>query len=81
MWIGKNTELQLKILSNLHTAAIGGHSGVNVTYQRVRQLFAWPGLRSSVAKFVQACDICQRAKSEHVRYPGMLQPLPVPDHA
>lgn len=79
IWIGQNSSVQQKILANLHTAAIGGHSGIQVTYQRIKQLFAWPGLRADVVRFVQSCDICQRAKSEHVRYPGFLQPLPVPD--
>jgi hypothetical protein len=79
IWIGQNSSVQQKILANLHTAAIGGHSGIHVTYQRIKQLFAWPGLRADVVRFVQSCDICQRAKSEHVQYPGFLQPLPVPD--
>jgi transposase InsO family protein len=30
---------------------------------------------------VQACDICQRAKSEHIKLPGLLQPLPIPTRA
>lgn len=81
LWIGNNITLQQKILANLHTAAVGGHSGIQVTYQRAQQLFAWPHLRASVTQYVQVCSICQQAKSEHVRYPGMLQPLPVPDHA
>lgn len=81
MWIGNNVSLQQKILANLHTTAIGGHSGTAITYQRIKQMFAWPGLRHSVVEFVQACEICQKAKSEHVKYPGMLQPLPVPNHA
>lgn len=81
IWIGNNDSLQQQILANLHTAAIGGHSGTLVTYHRVKQLFAWPGLRQSVNKFVQSCDICQRAKVEHVKLPGLLQPLEIPDHA
>lgn len=81
IWIGDNIPLQQQILANLHTAAVGGHSGNLATYQRVKQLFAWPGLRQSVHSFVQTCDICQRAKSEHVKLPGLLQPLEVPDHA
>lgn len=81
MWIGNNVQVQQKILANLHTAPVGGHSGIHVTYQRVKQLFAWPHLRSTVMQFVNSCSICQQAKSEHVKYPGMLQPLPVPEHA
>lgn len=44
-------------------------------------LFAWPKLKETVTQFVQACTVCQQAKVEHVRLPGLLQPLPVPDRA
>lgn len=81
MWIGHNKAVQQKIIANLHTAAIGGHSVINVTYQRIKQLFAWPRLRATVTEFVSACSVCQQAKSEHVKYPGLLQTLPVPEHS
>jgi hypothetical protein len=45
IWVGRNKPLQLKILQALHTSAVGGHSGVTVTYRRARTLFAWPGLK------------------------------------
>lgn len=60
---------------------MGGHSGIQVTYQRVQHLFAWPRLRASITQYIQSCTVCQQAKPEHVKYPGMLQPLPVPAHA
>nr|AAL68643.1 polyprotein [Oryza sativa Japonica Group] len=50
IWIGTNTAVQQKILANLHTTAVGGHSGIHVTYHRVKQLFAWPRLRSTVTQ-------------------------------
>ncbi|GMI86282.1 hypothetical protein HRI_002297500 [Hibiscus trionum] len=34
-----------------------------------------------VKDYVTQCDICQRTKSEHVPPPGLLQPLPIPQHA
>ncbi|GMI70043.1 hypothetical protein HRI_000673600 [Hibiscus trionum] len=34
-----------------------------------------------VKDYVHQCDICQRTKSEHVPQPGLLQPLPIPQHA
>ncbi|WVZ89845.1 hypothetical protein U9M48_036199 [Paspalum notatum var. saurae] len=61
------------ILQALHSSGIGGHSGIHGTYHRVKQLFAWPALKKSVQLFVQTCDICQRAKTEH--------PLPIPQQA
>lgn len=33
-------------------------------------------MRSDVKKFIQACSICQRAKSLHLA--SLLQPLPIP---
>lgn len=47
----------------------------------MKQLFAWPGLKASVQQFVQQCQICQQAKTEHIKIPGLLEPLPVPDQA
>ena len=38
-------------------------------------------MRSSVHAFVCACTVCQQAKPDRARYPGLLQPLPVPASA
>ena len=81
MWIGNNLLAQNHILQALHSSAIGGHSGIHATYHRIKSLFAWPHLKETVTAFVQSCDICQKAKSEHVKLPGLLQPLPVPSQA
>lgn len=80
MWIGNNTSLQHQLVQQLHTSPLGGHSRISATIKRVQQLFAWPGLKHYVVEFVQGCLTCQQAKPEHVKYPGLLQPLPIPDH-
>lgn len=81
VWVGSNQLAQQHILQALHASGIGGHSGIQATYHRVKSLFAWPKLKETVTQFVQACTVCQQAKVEHVRLPGLLQPLPVPDRA
>jgi len=78
VWIGHNTLAQNHILQALHSSGVGGHSGIHATYHRVKALFAWPHLKASVTAYVQACSVCQQAKSEHVKTPGLLQPLEVP---
>lgn len=78
IWVGRNVEMQQAILQYLHAGAVGGHSGVQATLYRIRQMFAWPRLKLSVQKFVGACPICKQAKPEHVKSPGLLQPLPIP---
>lgn len=81
VYVGTNSDLRNQIIHNLHSTAIGGHSGNQATYQRIRALFYWPGLKSHVIAFVQNCETCQMTKSENTRYPGLLQPLTVPDQA
>jgi len=81
IWLGANTSLHQKVMNALHGSAVGGHSGIPVTYRRVKQLFAWPGLKTSVQEFVSSCQICQQAKSERVKNPGLLEPLPIPKSA
>jgi hypothetical protein len=79
--IGSTTDLRLKILSSLHSSAIGGHSGMRATCHRVKRNFHWPNLKASVESFVSECPICQRAKSKQCHYPGLLAPLPIPHMA
>jgi hypothetical protein len=81
IWVGNNTLAQNHILQALHNSGVGGHSGVQATYHRVKQYFAWPNLKKTVQDFVGGCQICQQAKPEHVKVPGLLQPLPVPTGA
>jgi hypothetical protein len=77
--VGSSIDLRTRILDSLHASAIGGHSDINATHQRVSRIFHWPQLRKSLEKFVAICAVCQRAKSENCRYPGLLAPLPIPD--
>jgi hypothetical protein len=43
----------------------------------VKQFFVWPKLKRSVQLYVTKCTTCQQAKPEHVKTPGLLQPLPI----
>jgi hypothetical protein len=44
-------------------------------------MFAWPQLKTIITEYIQACQLCQQAKPEHVKLPGLLQPLPIPSQA
>jgi hypothetical protein len=81
IWLGNNQEMHQKVMSALHDSAVGGHSGFPVTYRRIKSNFAWPGMKRHIREFVQGCQICQQAKPERVKYPGLLLPLPVPKQA
>ncbi|WVZ69502.1 hypothetical protein U9M48_018276 [Paspalum notatum var. saurae] len=81
IWIGNNPSLQTRLLQACHDSAVGGHSGFPVTYSRIKQLFAWQGLKKAVRAYAQSCLIFQKAKPDRARLPGLLQPLPVLDTA
>ena len=68
-------------MTAMHNSALGGHSGFPVTYRRLKTTFAWPGMKQQVKEFVQSCLICQQAKPDKAKYPGLLLPLPIPSHA
>jgi hypothetical protein len=38
-------------------------------------------MKQCVTTYVQSCEVCQQAKVKHVRLPGLLQPLPIPEQA
>jgi transposase InsO family protein len=78
IWIGNNTELQQKLFAAFHSSSLGGHSGAPVTTKRIARLFSWPGMTKQIKTWVQSCQVCQQAKPERVKYPGLLKPLPVP---
>lgn len=65
----------------MHSSALRGHSGFPVTYSKMKKLFAWKGMKSSVRSFVQACSVCIQAKPDRAKYPGLLVPLPVPSES
>lgn len=77
LWISKNTALRTKIISALHDSAIGGHSGATATYQRIKKLFVWEGLKADVTYYVRQCQVCWYAKHEQTKPAGTLAPLPV----
>lgn len=78
VWLGANSALHTKLITAFHASAIGGHSGVEATYQRLKRLFAWAGMKLAVSEFVKQCDVCQHAKHSNQHPLGLLQPLPVP---
>jgi hypothetical protein len=78
IWIGCNSALRTKLIATLHDSAVGGHSGIQATYQRIKKVFWWKGLKNDVTQYVQQCAVCQKAKTERVHPLGLLQPLPVP---
>ena len=76
--VGQDKELRLDLLAHFHGGSVGGHSGVKVTTHKICSVLYWKGLRKEVKQFVKECITCQRCKPDVAAYPGLLQPLPIP---
>jgi hypothetical protein len=81
IWVGHDSNMQHRIMSEFHNSAWGGHSGFPVTFAKLKRYFAWKGMKATVKQFVQSCAICQQSKPDRSKTPGLLQPLPIPDSA
>lgn len=78
VWIGNNSALQTKLITACHSSALGGHSGTQATYYRLKKHFAWKGMKQDVDSYIKQCSICQHAKHSLQHPGGLLQPLPIP---
>nr|GEW46137.1 retrotransposon-related protein [Tanacetum cinerariifolium] len=64
---------------HFHDEAIVGHSGAHVTMKKLGSLFYWKGLKKMVKQMTKDCNVCQRRKPDLSAYPGLIQPLPIPE--
>jgi len=48
VWLGSNTSVQQLVLQAFHSEPVGGHLGVPATYQRIKHLFFWPGMKKDI---------------------------------
>ncbi|WVZ15235.1 hypothetical protein V8G54_012801 [Vigna mungo] len=78
--VGKDQKLRQQLLEWFHASTCGGHSGRDSTLYRAKSVVYWKGMTKDIKRFVQQCQVCQRNKYDTAASPGLLQPLPVPDH-
>lgn len=78
IWIGAEKNILQSMIRALRDSAVGGHSGFHATYNRIKRLFFWKGMKDMIKQYIQACGIFQRAKTERTSPAGLLQPLPMP---
>lgn len=81
IWLEHSVPLQQKVFLALHASSVGGHSGAPATFYRIQQLFYWRNMKKDIYTWVYECLICQQAKPDRSKNPGLLQPLPVPTAA
>ena len=66
------TTLRPSLLTAAHDQLLAGHCGVRRTLNRILQKFFWRGINTDVRKYVQTCDVCQKAVPK-----GKVCPVPL----
>ena len=77
--VGSDAGLRWDLLKYFHSSLEGGYSGMDATLKRILVVVYWKGLKRVVRQFVRECEVCQRCKPNLSTYPGLLQPLPIPN--
>jgi len=67
-----------QILKEGYQSRLSLHPGMTKMYKDLKESLWWNGMKSDVVNFVAQCLVCQKAKIEHQRLGGTLQPLEVP---
>ena len=71
-------ELRKMILEEGHKSNLSIHLGATKMNPDLKIMFWWPNMKREVSKFVYVCLVCQKAKIEHQKPSGKLQPLEIP---
>ena len=61
-----------------HTSGLGGHFGVDKTFEKLSHFYFWPKMRYEVEKYVKNCKVFQYAKGRS-QNTGLYVPIPIPD--
>ena len=70
---------QRLLFEEAHETPIGGHRGVNQTYEKMYHLFYWPAMYKNIKRWVASCVNCQIAKNTTHKPSGLLHPLQIPE--
>lgn len=76
--VGNHRDLRARIIREIHDGPSGGHSGRDAMRKRISRFCYWRGQTRDIDQYIRECDVCQRNKGDNRAYPGLLQPLPIP---
>ena len=63
------------ILFMLHNHPFGGHFGVEIVAEKVKENYYWPQYYNDIKNYIKACDACQRRGKRRTKEP--LHPIEV----
>jgi hypothetical protein len=73
-----NCSMRENLLKEKHSGGLEGHFGHDKTFEKLREAYFWPGMRSKFKKFVDRCRIFQHSKGWK-QNAIFYQSLPIPE--
>jgi hypothetical protein len=50
------------LFQEMHDKPVGGHLGINRTYDRIKLFTTWSGMKQELEEYVKQCETCQKNK-------------------
>lgn len=72
--------LHTTLTHKAHELVIYTYGGLNKTAEAIHHLYYWKGLQQDVKQYIRNCWQCGHNKIHQDKTPGLLHPLPVPNH-
>ena len=69
--------LRYEILKTFHDSPLGGHLGLEKTYDKIRHHYYWSGMFTDIQHWVKSCVDCQMRKTPRNKRNAPLLPIPV----
>jgi len=76
--VPRSRVLRKMLLNEGHKSRLSIHPGMTKMYKDLKATFWWMGMKTDVVDYVASCLVCQKAKIEHQRPGGTLDPIDIP---
>lgn len=74
-------ECRKELIIENHASAVGGHKGITKTYNRLKQKYFWPNMKSDIQREINNCHACQIKKLVRIKPRQPMILTDTPDHA
>ena len=64
-----------QFINDFHRSTAGGHMGMSVTKNKMRERYWWPNMARDIEKVVRSCEVCQKMKPVGKSIRGPLHPI------
>ena len=76
--VPRSRVLRKMLLDEGHKSRLSIHPSMTKMYKDLKATFWWTGMKTDVADYVASCLVLQKAKIDHQRPGGTLEPLDIP---